>query len=210
MGIPNMDADFMGGKKDMRLFVGGPCGIGKGAIVQSLADTLKMLNPDCSVRVIEDPIEAAAQERGFTFERLCARRLYVRGPDICEEMIYSGLDRMLDGDEDYVLVNESPFAFLGYCTYFGFLACLSIERRNALIRRFVSAGAGDESRHLFVQPWQRHPDDIAAALNVVIVPYASLAGSNGEILPVQKDRNKTVKAGAMMGLNLLEIQGGDA
>lgn len=195
-----------------RLFVGGACDVGKGAICKSVAGTIKNLHPEYLVRIVNDPVEAASQEFGFTFDVFVERRLYVRAPQMGLSMIYRAIDMMSDGEpENIILINESPFALLGYMTFYGFLACLSLQERTRLVEALVDLGTLPEARHLFVQPWRsRKASRMVKALNTTIIPYISLAGENGVILPVQDDRNTTVKQGALGALNLLGIQGGEA
>lgn len=193
----------------MRLFVGGPCKVGKAAVAKSIAATLQNIKPDLPVKILEDPAEKAAQEKGFTFERMVIRRLYVRGPGPCLDMIRWALDRMEAYTDGVLIVNESPLALLGYCTYYGFLACLTIAQRNALIDRFIEIGLRGDARHVFIQPWEGHTDQISVSLNRVIVPFATLGGSRVQVVPAQKDFNSTVKAGALAGLQALDLAGGE-
>jgi hypothetical protein len=102
------------------------------------------------------------------------------------------------------IYNEAPLAFLGYCTYHGFLACLTIQERNDLIARFIEVGTREGCRQLFIQPWMTHTDPVAFVLNRVIVPFATLGG-NVLVVPAQEDRNSTVKAGALVGLKALGL-----
>lgn len=195
-----------------RLFVGGACNVGKGAVCRSVAGTIRSLKPGQEVRVIEDPVEVASKEHGFTFDNFVASRIYVRAPQAGLSMIYRAIDLMSEGEpEDVILVNESPLAVLGYMTFYGFLACASLKERTKLIEALINLATIPESRHLFIQPWRsQRSSRLARALNISIMPFISIAGGRGEILPAQEDRNATVKQGALEALNLLGIQGGDA
>lgn len=195
-----------------RLFVGGACNVGKGAICHSVAGTIRSLKQGQVVRVIEDPVERASQEHGFTFDSFVVSRIYVRAPQAGLSMIYRAIDLMSEGEpEDIVLVNESPLAILGYMTFYGFLACVSLKERTKLIEVLINLATLPESRHLFIQPWKsQRPSRLARALNISIMPFISIAGGRGEILPAQDDRNATVKQGALEALNLLGIHGGEA
>lgn len=195
-----------------RLFVGGACNVGKGAICRSTAETIRSLKSGRLVRVVEDPVERASQEHGFTFDNFIVSRIYVRAPQVGLSMIYRAIDLMSEGEpEDIILVNESPLAVLGYMTFYGFLACASLKERTKLIEALINLATIPESRHLFIQPWKsQRSSRLARALNISIMPFISIAGGRGEILPAQEDRNATVKQGALVALNLLGIQGGDA
>ncbi len=193
--------------KGMKLYIGGACRIGKSAVAKSVASTILDMAPQVTVQVVEDPVEQAARNRGVTFDRIVTRRLFVRAPKLCLEIIHAALDMMDKETKGVTIYNEAPLAFLGYCTYHGFLACLTIQQRNDLIARFIEVGTKEGRNQIFIQPWTTHTDPVVFALNQVIVPFATLGG-NVLVVPAQEDRNDTVKAGALVGLRAIGFHKG--
>ncbi len=181
------------------IYIGGPCHVGKSAVARSVTATLGALGHD--VAVVIDPVETAANERGVSFERIVTRRLFVRAPKICLEIIHRALDMMEERGDGVTIYNETPIAFLGYCTFHGFLACLTVQERQELINRFINVGRN--GLHVFIQPWETHSNPMAAALNQVIVPFATLC-KRGVVVPAQEDRGQTIKVASALILQAMK------